>query len=265
MRPRTLILLGLAVFLLTAVLQAPAAHLQRAFGESLAASGVQISGIEGTLSQGRAAQLSLQGRPLIRDLGWTLNRLQLLLGRASFALEGGRDGVLLNGTAFVVPSGTWNLRDFRLATPLADGMAALGVPFVPMEAQALIELSRLSLRDGWPEQAQGRVSLRALNWKLGREPVAFGDYEAVIENETAGIKAVVRSLSGALDLSGEARLGEDRGYELHLQMRPRPDAPPMVGNLVRNLGQPDVQGWYHLRRRGQAPGAPAPSSLAPPA
>lgn len=255
MRPRSLILLGLAVFVLAAVLHAPAVQLQRLAAAPLASSGVTLSGLEGTLSAGRAARVDLRGNPLLHDLGWTLRRAQLLLGRASFWLEGGRDGSRLDGIAFVVPSGALQLRDFTFAAPLTAVLAAAGYPFVPVEGQALLELERLVLRERWPEQARGHVTLRGLSWKLGREPVRLGDYEARAEDETAGIKLSVSTLAGALEVRGAGRVGHDREYELHLQMRPRPDAPPMVPNLLRNLGQPDAQGWYHLRQRGTAAGA----------
>lgn len=256
MRRRTLVLIGLLVFGFTLVMQTPAVQLYRLVAPRLAASGVALVGLDGTLSAGRVAQVERLAQPLLRDVTWTLNRLQLLMGRASFDLQGGRDGTLIQGTAFVVPSGTLHLRNLRLVTPLKDGAAALGFGFLPVDGQASVDLERLALRQGWPQQAQGRIALRGLSWKLGREPVLFGDYEALIETETAGLKATVRHTAGTLEVSGDARLALDGRYELNLQMRPRPDAPPMVANLVRNLGQPDAQGWFHVRRSGQAAGAP---------
>lgn len=263
MKPRSLIVLGLAVFVLTALLHVPAVQLQRLGTSALAASGITLSGLEGTLSAGRAARVDLRGHPLLHDLGWTLRRAQLLLGRASFRLEGGRDGTRLDGVAFVVPSGAVQLRDFRFASPLVAVLAAAGYPFVPVEGQALFDFERLVLRERWPEQAHGRVTLRGLSWKLGREPLRFGDYEARVEDETAGIKLTVGTLSGVLEVRGDGRVGHDHEYELHLQMRPRPDAPPTLPNLLRNLGQPDAQGWYHLRQRGTLPRGAPPAPIAP--
>lgn len=251
MKRGSLIVLGLVTFVLTLAFQAPAARLHGWVATSLAASGIQLQGVEGTLSEGRATEIGLQGNPLVRDIGWTMRRLHLLLGRASFALSGGRDGQLVDGTASLLPSGTLTLSDFKLVTPLKEGLAAAGYPFMPVEGQLGLDLLTLKLRQRWPQKAQGTLTLRGLGWKLGREPVLLGDYEAALDNETAGVKADIRSLSGALEVSGQARLGDDRSYEMDLLMRPKPNAPPMVGNLVRNLGQPDTQGWYHLRRQGR--------------
>lgn len=263
MKRRHLILLGLLVFLCTALLRAPAATVYAWLAPRFAAAPLRFEGLSGTLAQGRAAQLSVQGRPAVSGLGWTFQPLRLLLGRASFKLAsgGGTDAALLDGTAYLVPSGTLTLADFRLAAPLRTLFAAAGQPFVPVEGQAGSEIERIKLRANWPVSAQGTVTVRGLAWKLGREPVPLGDYEARFEDETAGIKATIRSLGGALEVAGEGRVGQDRSYELHLRMKPRPNAPPLVPNLVRSLGQPDNQGWYHLRRSGQAP-APAAAETA---
>lgn len=256
MKRSKLILLGLAVFAITALLQLPADRfhtwiLTRAVGEP-----VVLQGLSGTLSSGRAAQIDVQGQPVVQNVDWQLQALRLLMGRASFRLSGGREGTLVDGTAYLVPSGALTLADFRLGAPIKSVLAAAGQPFLPFEGQADLDLASLKLRQGWPAKADGLLTLRGLSWKLGREPVLFGDYEAKFENETGGVKATVRSLSGPLEVSGEGRVLDDRSYEMNLQLRARPDAPPMVPNLVRNLGQPDAQGWYHLRRRGNMSGTP---------
>ncbi|MGH8516913.1 MAG: type II secretion system protein N [Panacagrimonas sp.] len=256
MNRRTLIFVGVGVFLVALLLRTPAVQLQRLFGPSLAQAGVQFQGVEGSLSVGRATQIDLQGNPLVQDLGWNLRAIHLLLGRASFTLAGGRDGTLVDGIASIVPSGTLTLQDFRLASSLKGVLAAAGYAFMPVEGQLGLDLRTMKLRERWPRKAQGTLTVRGLGWKLGREAVLLGDYSATLDNETGGVKADITTLSGALEVSGLARLGDDRSYELVLQMRPRPNAPPMVPNLVRSLGAPDAQGWYHVRRKGQL-GAPA--------
>ena len=265
MKRHQLIFIGLAVFLLTALLQWPATRLHGLFATGLSQSRVQLQSLSGDLSSGRVAQVSIRGQAVVRDLGWTLQAWRLLLGRASVHLSGGSDGTLIDGTAYVVPSGTLTFSDFQISAALKSVLAVAGQANLPVEGQLAADIDTFKLRKGWPTRADGLVTVRGMGWKLGREPVLLGDYEALVENETAGIKATIRTLAGSLEVSGEARADEDRNYELHLQMRPKPDAPPLVMNLVRNLGQPDNQGWYHLRRRGQAAtsSAPAPESAAP--
>lgn len=258
MKRGSLIALGLVVFGVSLALNAPADRLHAWFAADDAT--LQPRGLSGTLSSGHAAQIDVQGLPAVRDIAWTLQTWRLLLGRASFKLSGGADGMLIDGRASLVPSGTLTLSDFRLASPLKILLSAAGQGLLPVEGTVGTEITSLKLRDQWPDSAEGLVTVRGLGWKLGREPVLLGDYEALLENETAGIKATIHTLGGPLEVKGESRVSHDRSYELDLAMRPKPDAPPMVPNLVRNLGQPDAQGWYHLRRRG----ATAGSTRAPP-
>lgn len=254
MRRRTLLLIALLVFAVTLVIKAPAATVYAWLQPGMASSPVSLLGVGGTVTRGHAAQLTFQGRPALSPVSWELQWLKLLLGRASFRLVGGSDGSLIEGVVYAVPSGTVTLSGFRSAVPLKAAFAIAGQPFIPAEGQISAEVESLRLRDGWPLSASGVLSARGLAWKLGREGVLLGDYEATLENETAGIKATIRTLAGALEVSGEARAGNDRRYELQLQMRPKPDAPPLLINLVRSIGQPDAQGWYQLRRSGQMPG-----------
>lgn len=262
MSRRSLLLLGLAVFLVTALLRAPVATLYAYIGPKLGGAVIQPVGLTGTISEGRVAQLGWSGRPVVRDLGWRLSPWWLLLGRASFALTGGADGVVIDGGVHVVPSGAISLSDFRLAGPLKPLLAAMGQPFVPVEGTLGTDLRALKLRDQWPVHAEGTLTARGLAWKLGRDPVMLGDYEAVLEDVTGGVKATVRTLGGALEVTGDALLSDDRSWEINLQMRPKPDAPPLLPKLIGGIGQPDPQGYYHVRRKGQM--APPQPAAAPP-
>ncbi|WP_420466966.1 type II secretion system protein N [Panacagrimonas sp.] len=254
MKHARLLLFGVAVFALTVLLHAPVDRVYGWFAPALMQSPVQLYGLDGTVSAGSAASVQVRNQPALNDLAWTLRPLHLLLGRASFHLNGGSRGTLLDGKVALVPSGTMTLSDLRFSTPVAALAALAGQANLPLQGQAGLQIETLRLRKQWPDRAQATATVRGLGWKLGRDPVVLGDYQALIESETAGIKATFSTLAGALDVTGEAQLGHDRRYALHLQMKPKPDAPPLVGNLVRNLGQPDAQGWYHLRRQGSAAG-----------
>lgn len=251
MKRSHLLLIGVVVFLLSAVMQAPAATVYGWLAPRMADSPLQLSGLSGTISHGRAAQVSYGGQPAIGNLGWQFEPLQLLLGRASLRLSGGDQGSLIDGRIYALASGTVVLSDFRLSAPVRALLTAVGQAFVPVEGTALIDLSKFELRQGWPHSAAGTLTVRGLAWKLGRDPVALGDYEALLENQTGGIRTTLRSLGGALELQGEGSAGHDRRYAIELRMKPNPNAPPLVRNLVQNLGAPDREGWHKLLRSGE--------------
>ena len=183
-----------------------------------------------------------------------LQPLQLLLGRAQYQLTGGGRGSVLAGHVAILPSATLILGDTRYTAPVAQLASLAGQGNLPIQGQAGLNLEHLRLHNQWPERASGVVSVRGLGWTLGRETVLLGDYQATVEDTTAGLEAQIETLGGNLQVRGEARLGQDRSYELELQLKPGAEAPPLVNNLVRNLGKPDAQGWYRLRRQGSDTG-----------
>ncbi len=251
-----LIVVGLAVFFATALWHTPMDLVHAWLAPRLALAQVQLHGVDGYLGNGRATRVDLRGLPLIDDVQWRLQPLQLLLGRAQYQLTGGGRGSVLAGHVAILPSATLILGDTRYTAPVAQLASLAGQGNLPIQGQAGLNLEHLRLHNQWPERASGVVSVRGLGWTLGRETVLLGDYQATVEDTTAGLEAQIETLGGNLQVRGEARLGQDRSYELELQLKPGAEAPPLVNNLVRNLGKPDAQGWYRLRRQGHMPGGP---------
>ncbi len=257
MKTRWLILLGLLVFLYALLFHAPVASLYAWLQPKNAPPRVELYGLEGSLSQGRAAGIVANGRPALTDLSWHLRPLWLLLGRADFALSGGGIDALLEGGVSVLPSGGINLHDLRYSGALKPLLIAAGQAFVPMDGRVGLNVSQLKLRNGLPTTAEGTLNLQGLSWTLAKDPLLLGDFQAVVAPKPEGLVATISTLAGPLDASGEATLAQDRSYDLHLQVKAKAGANPMIVNLLRSLGQPDTQGYYHLRRRGSLAAAVA--------
>lgn len=263
MKRRYLILLGLLSFVVALLLYAPVASLYAWLGPKGTPAVVSLSGIDGTFMTGQASSLQLRGRPLVQGVNWSMQPLSLLWGRATYHLQSRDPQLLFEAQAGSGLGGT-RIQDLKLNGGLRAVMAAAGQPFLPVDGQLGLDLERLHLKDGWPTRAEGQLRLVNLAWALARDPVALGDYEATLTPDGKDITVLVTTLSGPLDLNGDGRLYPDRRYELHLQLKPKPDAPPMVVNLVRSLGAADAQGYHHLRYQGQQP-APAAKDAAAPA
>lgn len=251
MRTRSLyVLVGTLSFVISLVLLAPAATvygwLQPKLGDA-----VTLAGVEGSLRDGKAAAVLVRGQPLTDKLHWKLSLGELLLARIGLDLESSGSTLMTGHVSkgFGVIRGT----DLRIASGLKALMTAFGQPFAPVDGQASLELTRLKMSGNWPSDAEGTLRIQGLAWTLARDPVVLGDYEADIKPDGSDLLALVHTVGGALDVNGDARAKLDHSYELHLQLRPKADAPPLVINLLRSLGSPDPQGYYHLRREGKLP------------
>lgn len=250
MKLRGLIAIGAVALIIGLLLEAPAANLYIWLQPKDAPTPVQLFGLEGSLANGRVDGVVNNGRTVLNDVRWSLRPLPLLLGRAAFRVNTIREPVLLDGRVSVSPLGTVRLGGFRANAGLRPLLATLGYPFVPVDGQAGLDITRLVARDGRLRAAQGLVELQGVAWALGSPATPLGDYRAEVSTEEDVILAKVSSVSGPLELSGEARMKPDQTYELDLLLRPRPGAPPLVSNLMTQLGAPDPQGFYRLRREG---------------
>ena len=100
-------------------------------------------------------------------------------------------------------------------------------------------------------EAGGAISIGRLRWALGRNPLVLGDFAITVSTEAGVIVARVAPTAGPLDVGGELRLNADRSFEVDLKIKAKPEAEPPVQNLVRTLGQPDTEGYFHIKTREQ--------------
>jgi general secretion pathway protein N len=246
MKPIHLLIVGILVLLTGLLIHAPAAVVYAWTLGARTDLPVRVHGIRGQLFAGSAAQLSYGNRPIASDLHWKLRPASLLLGRAAFHVRSGGapllfDGVLASGLGGTRVSGLKASGELRALAALA------GQSFIPVNGQAGIDLDHLLLKDQWPHAAEGRIQLLSLSWALG-QPVVLGDFEAQLRSEDGNIIAAVTTLSGVVDVLGDARLNTDRSYAVDLRLRPRTDAPPMLINMLQSLGPADSEGYHRLRQ-----------------
>lgn len=260
MKRRWLIALCALVFCYTLFTQAPLAFFTGRF--MAPGAPVELIGIEGGLGSGSAAGLLIRGQPAARDLHWQLRPLHLLIARAAFHIEGQGDGLVFDGKASMSAGKTLRLSDFRASGSVKPLLAAFKL-FLPIEGSVGLQADALRISKGVPTHAQGHLELAGLTWKLGRDPIVLGDFVADVAPGDEGLIAVIKSKSGPLDVSGDARLKPDQSYELHLQIRAKAEAPQPLVNMLASLGPADTQGYYHIRRSGRlappTPPAPVPA------
>lgn len=252
MKKRWLVLILLLGFLPSLLLEVPAGLLYgwiQAGSSSSSSSAVQLYGVHGTLSDGGAAVVSVRGKPVLQDLHWTLHPAWLALLRLTVDLETGGDAAL-RATLSRAPFSATRFSNVSVTGPVKALLALLGQPGLPVDGQVRIELPLLKLKDGVPVSVEGSADLDSLAWTLAREPLVLGSFNALLDSDDKGVHATLGSGAGPLELGGTATIDPMRAYDVNLQLRPRAEAAPALQTLVRSLGAPDAQGWYHLRRNG---------------
>lgn len=257
MTRRWLLTLAVSVFILGLLSSAPIALLY-AWLTPKDPPPRQLVGLSGTLGEGRVQAVVSNGRTVIGDLHWNLKPWWLLAGRFAAHIDGGGEDLLLDGGLSVTPGGTVRLTGLRANAGLKALLTAAGYPYLPVDGKAALNLDRLTLRDGLPAEAQGNGVVQNLAWTLARDPMPLGDFQLDLKTEGETVIATVASTSGPLEVQGDARVQPDGAWESLLRIKPRPEANPMLRNLVNSLGQPDLSGWYQLKRSGQLKPKAAP-------
>ncbi len=245
MKPPHLLLIGVAVFLFALIVHTPITAI---YGWTIAKQAglpVKLYGIEGSPFSGHATQINYGTQIAARNIRWTFAPAELLRARIGYHVSADGSPLLLDGKLSTGLGGS-RLTDAKASGELRVLAALAGQAFVPVNGQLGAGLEELVLRNGWPVSANGQVQLLGLAWTLGRDPVPFGDYEARIERDGDDIVARVSTLRGVVEVGGEARVMPDRRYNVNMKLRPRGDAPPLINNLLSQLGRPDADGFYRL-------------------
>ena len=249
MRTRWLVVIAVLAFLLTLLLHAPA---NLAYAWTLGKkpdARLGVYGVHGTLSHGGFAALTVNRRPVLQDVTWTLQPAWLALLRVTADVSSSGDAVVRARASRSV-FGALRFTDVSSAGSVKSLLQLAGQPPLPIEGQARLDLPLVRLAGGVPIEARGSVEIENLAWTLARDPLALGSFNAAVTTDAQGIVASFGSGPGPLELGGSAVLKPDRTYELDLQLRPRAGAPEQLLTLVRSLGPADGQGWHHLRRQG---------------
>jgi len=249
MRWRWALPLAVLVFLYALVMQAPAANLYAWFGPRN--SPLQVAGIDGTLKHGSITAISLDGHSVLKNLQWHLHPLWLLLGRVALQLQGGDGPTTLNSN-LQLSSGTLRAGPLKFGTELKQVLDDAGFRFLPVDGLAQLDLQSLRLDGNQLRDLHGHLLLKSLRWDLGQTTLQLGDFSADAATDPQGtVEAVIRSVSGPLDLSGKANLNATGDYQLNLRLKAKPSAQPQLVDMLRSLGRPGAEGYYEIHNKGR--------------
>jgi hypothetical protein len=208
----------------------------------LAARGVVVSGVAGTLWKG-SAQVVQAAAINVGAVQWDLHVLPLFTGRAVADVKLTRPDGFVQATLAASPSGKLAFSDLNASLPLAT----LPPTVAPRgwEGKINLKLDSLVIVNNWPENAVGTVEVLDL---VGppRQPAAVGSYKLTFpeqQSRTDVITGALTDIKGPLQIAGTLELkAANRSYLINGLASPRPDAPRELTNALQFFGEPDAQG-----------------------
>ncbi|MFD2179134.1 type II secretion system protein N [Veronia pacifica] len=247
-RKISLSLLLIVVFTVSLVAHLPA---RLAVNYLPASMGVRLAGVDGTVWQGTAKQVSWQNKPMGR-LSWEVHLLQLFLGKADVSVElrggvNGLDGKGHVGVSFGGPYAT----DFILSAPAEMVLRNVPAP-IPVTATGSVNLvvKRYEFASPWCKELDGR-----LNWVNGAvsSPVgdiSAGDAMANLSCNAGSLSVRGDSKSASLTSNFSLELAPDQSYKVDGWFIPGSEFPNQLRQQLSWLGQPDSNGRYPLKFNG---------------
>lgn len=247
MKTRSLVLIGLLSFVGFVVVSAPVATIWPRIAARQPT--LNLSGLSGTLFDGSASAVSVQGRMVARPLHWTFSPLSLLAARLGFHVDGALDGLRFDGKVARTLGGEIAVDAMQGTGSLKGLLNLTGDTFLPVDGDVVISIDSLRLANNFPKQLAGELRIGNVRWSLTKEPQLLGDFAIAIATEADVIVARVSPTAGPLDVGGEIRVMADRNYEVDLKVKAKPEATPAIQNLVRTLGEADTEGYFRIKTR----------------
>lgn len=212
--------------------------------------GMVLTGVSGTVWQGQAAQMQVQGIPL-QGVAWQLSFWPLLLGELDFQVKAGNsravDELSFNGNISLALARPQAIKasDFTLFLPTSMVLAQVPLP-LPVDAggRLRVNLDKVDYAQGC-QQLQGKGEW--LNAQVGgiSGPIALGRFEAALSCRQQDILLKI-SAANSLGLSAEALLSPARQFRVSGRFKPDPSLPDEVHQATRFFGQADNQGFYQF-------------------
>lgn len=209
---------------------------------------VQMRSVHGSVWQGRADQVSLNGQALGK-FHWTLDR-SALWGhwRGRFSLQ----GPLYKASGQFARLGDGDIagRDLHLSMPAAQ-MSPEWFNGMRPSGTLDIDIGQLQLSHGWPVSLHGVSTWKAAALDAGNGPVDLGTLSARWLEVDAGVvnADIGANASGPLRVQGHFT-GTPLNWRLNLTARPRGNGDPRLRQVLSRLGTPKADGGFGMHLHG---------------
>ncbi len=208
--------------------------------------GLNISGVQGSLWQGRAQKVSFQQYDF-GQITWDFQVFKLFTGKAELNVRFGRNSELgLTGRGIVGYGFSGPYAENLLASiPVAKVMEQVTIP-APVDATGDLELmiKNYSYAQPWCQSAEGSLVLNRgeVSSPLGNLDLGTVISDLTCENNVLSAKGNQENdqVSGAFT----AKLESNFTYDLDAWFKPGSEFPPRLGEQLKWLGDPDAQGRY---------------------
>jgi general secretion pathway protein N len=242
-RWKALLSVGLLTFVVAFVTMFPA----RVAYHWFAPPAVQVSGLQGSIWSGSAAEASAAG-VYLRDLEWRLRPLRLFTGELAASLEASPSSGFLEADVAAGIGGSITLSKINGSLPLRDLASIARMP--GLAGNASLQFEELRVRDGLPVVAEGTLAVADLVAPLV-DPSSIGGYRAEFFTDDNAVIASIEDVNGVFDLAGSLTISPDRNYRFLGKVAATAGTSEKLRRQLRFLGTPNERGQHDIRFEGK--------------
>lgn len=247
-----LVAFGLAAYLLMLIIQLPAAQAWRMAKPHLGGLSIELYGLQGSVWQGRATHLRVQGYGPAQ-LDWRLTPMGLLRGQISADVQLHLGEGHLQGRLHL-PFDRHTLKLEQIQGQLAMPWLTSQVPNLPVPLSGSVGLRlewlQLDLHTAWPQALAGQLHWYQAGIVMG-EPLALGDLTAQLSSVEGRLLARVSDYGGPLRADIQASLQKNGQYRVEGHVSAAEQAAPALPGWLSLLGQADGTGQHRLQWQGR--------------
>lgn len=240
---KTLLLAGLLTFVAAFVATFPA----RIAYEWFAPPAVQLSGLDGTIWSGSAAEASVAG-VYLHGVEWRLRPLRLFTGKLAASVEASPSSGFLEADVAVGLGGDIMLENVNGSLPLRDFATIARMP--GLSGNASLQIAALRIRDGLPVAAEGTLAVADLVAPMV-DPAPIGGYRAEFFTDEGAVVASIEDVNGVFDLAGSLTISADRNYQFIGKVAATDSTSEKLRGQLRFLGSPNNRGQHDVRLEGE--------------
>ncbi|QSX33508.1 type II secretion system protein N [Shewanella avicenniae] len=214
--------------------------------------GVAISGVSGSVWQGRADTVVADGRQF-DQLQWQLSPWGLLSGRANVDFQLGNASAEVSGKgALSIGSSDIKVSGLKMDAPVSFLVGKQRLPFKTVaRGDVSVFVQQFVQGSPWCEQLEGKAFLNSIGItnQFGQYPL--GDIELSLQCVNGQIQLATDDEKNKLGIAGTLQLQDQMRYQLNGRMKLTAEQPADLQKALPLLGKADNNGFYPLKFSGK--------------
>jgi len=210
-----------------------------------------ISGVQGSLWQGSAQNITLKGQPPLKNITWSIHPLALLLAQVSADIKTTVEQQNITAQVSFSPfSGHVMAEDVRAEIDAKTLQKLIQLPFGELAGKINADIQQLSFDGQNIQQLNGVLRWSKAKFTLA-ETVSLGNIQVILSSDEAyNIIAKLSNKGGQLKLDGDVKLQANKNYQLDMKFTPAKNASNNIKQSLSLFAKRQNNGSYRLRQNG---------------